>query len=205
MNLKHTFITSIAAAGLLFSSGQAYNVLAEDPSSFFQYKREHLKVSQIGQYDSGAGEGGTEILTYDENLNRAFVTNSAESALDILSFKNLESGEFQTIESSKRVYLNDFEIENVNDITSVASHPTKDIIALSVVSNPKTDPGYVVLLTKNGEYLTKVQVSALPDMVTFTPDGTKLLSANEGEPNDDYSVDPEGSISIIDLILTGSK
>lgn len=199
MNLKHTFITSIAAAGLLFSSGQAYNVLAEDPSSFFQYKGGHLKVSQIGQYDSGAGEGGTEILTYDENLNRAFVTNGAESALDILSFKNLESGEFQTIESSKRVYLNDFGIENVNDITSVASHPTKDIIALSVVSNPKTDPGYVVLLTKNGEYLTKVQVGALPDMVTFTPDGTKLLSANEGEPNDDYSVDPEGSISIIDL------
>ena len=199
LNLKHTFITSIAAAGLLFSSGQAYNVLAEDPSSFFQYKGGHLKVSQVGQYDSGAGEGGTEILAYDENLNRAFVTNGAESALDILSFKSLESGEFKTIESSKRVYLKDFGIENVNDITSVASHPTKDMIALSVVSNPKTDPGYVVLLTKDGEYLTKVQVGALPDMVTFTPDGTKLLSANEGEPNDDYSIDPEGTISIIDL------
>ena len=199
MNLKHTFITSIAAAGLLFSSGLAYNVLAEDPSSFFQYKGGHLNVSQVGQYDSGAGEGGTEILAYDENLNRAFVTNGAESALDILSFKGLESGEFQTIESSKRVFLKDFGIENVNDITSVASHPTKDMIALSVVSNPKTDPGYVVLLTKDGEYLTKVQVGALPDMVTFTPDGTKLLSANEGEPNDDYSIDPEGTISIIDL------
>ena len=70
---------------------------------------------------------------------------------------------------------------------------------MSVVSNPKTDPRYVVLLTKDGDYITEVQVGPLPDMVVFTPDGTKLLSANEGEPSDDYTVDPEGSISIIDL------
>jgi hypothetical protein len=36
-------------------------------------------------------------------------------------------------------------------------------------------------------------------MLTFTPDGTKVLVANEGEPNKDYSIDPEGSISVIDV------
>ena len=35
--------------------------------------------------------------------------------------------------------------------------------------------------------------------VTFTPDGSKVLVANEGEPSDDYSIDPEGSITIIDV------
>jgi uncharacterized repeat protein (TIGR01451 family) len=53
-----------------------------------------------------------------------------------------------------------------------------------------------------GEFLNSVTVGALPDMLTFTPDGTKVLVANEGEPNSygqANSVDPEGSVSIINL------
>jgi DNA-binding beta-propeller fold protein YncE len=36
-------------------------------------------------------------------------------------------------------------------------------------------------------------------MVTFSPDGKYIMSANEGEPSDDYSNDPNGSISIIEV------
>ena len=44
-----------------------------------------------------------------------------------------------------------------------------------------------------------MQVGALPDMLTFTPDGDYLLVANEGEPSGYGAghVDPEGSVSII--------
>jgi predicted extracellular nuclease/uncharacterized protein YjiK len=54
----------------------------------------------------------------------------------------------------------------------------------------------------DGTFLNSVAVGYLPDMLTFTPDGTKVLVANEGEPNS-YgqltSFDPEGSISVINL------
>ncbi len=73
------------------------------------------------------------------------------------------------------------------------------VVALSVEARTSTDDGAVVFLTTDGQFLARVKVGAVPDMVTFTPDGSKVLVANEGEPNADYSIDPEGSISIIDL------
>ena len=198
MKMRKKLITGITAAGILFGAGQPHNVFAEQ-SSLYQYKGEDLKVTQIGQYDSTVGIGGTEIMAYDETLKRAFVTNGVVAGIDILSFESLTSGEFTKVRALKRVFLADFGIENVSDITSVASHPTKDLVAVSVVSNPKTDPGYIVFLSKEGAYISHVQVGSLPDMVTFTPDGTKAIVANEGEPSDDYAVDPEGTISIIDV------
>ncbi len=63
----------------------------------------------------------------------------------------------------------------------------------------KTDIGKVVFLDTAGNFLNKVDAGALPDMITFTPDGKYVLVANEGEPNDTYTVDPEGSVTMIDL------
>lgn len=196
MNLKKSLVSGIAALGMLTAIAQPAS--AEQPP-FFQHQSQHLKATQIGQYNSLAGSGGTEIVTYDKQSKRAYVTNGAQDAIDILSLGHLTTGTYEQISSQKRVYLKDFGIKDVSDITSVAVHPTDNVVALSVVSNPKTDPGYVVFLTKDGEYIGKVQVGALPDMVVFTPDGKKVLTADEGEPNDDYTIDPEGSVSIIDI------
>jgi hypothetical protein len=44
-----------------------------------------------------------------------------------------------------------------------------------------------------------VLVGVQPSMAVFTPDGNHLVVANTGEANDDYSQDPEGSVSIISL------
>ena len=57
----------------------------------------------------------------------------------------------------------------------------------------------VVFKTSDYSVIGQAVVGALPDMVTFTPDGKYILSANEGEPSDDYSTDPMGTVSIISV------
>jgi hypothetical protein len=59
--------------------------------------------------------------------------------------------------------------------------------------------GEVVLLDRDLKVMATIPVGHGPDMLTFTPDGRTLLVANEAEPSTDGTVDPPGSISIIDL------
>lgn len=173
---------------------------AADLQVFGEDQGQALQVEQIGRYASGSGigEGGTEIVAYDSNTKRAFSVNGAARALDILDLNALKDGNGE-IPLLKRVPLESFGV-SASDVTSVAIHPEGDYIAVSVPSAVKTDPGHVVLLDTDGNKLASVKVGALPDMVTFTHDGTKILVANEGEPSDDYTVNPEGSVSIISVV-----
>ena len=65
-------------------------------------------------------------------------------------------------------------------------------------TNPQ-DSGKVVFFDKNGLFLKQVKVGMMPDMITFNNAGTKVFTANEGEPNDSYTLDPDGSVSIVDI------
>jgi DNA-binding beta-propeller fold protein YncE len=58
-------------------------------------------------------------------------------------------------------------------------------------------PGKVIFFDGAGKRVAEIETGFLPDMVTFTPDGKYVLTANEGEPTD--TMDPEGSVSIIDI------
>ncbi|HYG61279.1 MAG TPA: choice-of-anchor I family protein [Thermoanaerobaculia bacterium] len=86
----------------------------------------------------------------------------------------------------------------------VNSVATRDgIIAVAVEAVNRQAPGKVVFFDGAGRALSSVTVGAVPDMLTFTPDGSYLLVANEGEPLDYCAAglanDPEGSVSVIDL------
>ncbi|MBJ2127780.1 collagen-like protein [Alteromonas sp. IB21] len=93
----------------------------------------------------------------------------------------------------------------LGSVTSIAI--SGDLMAVAMPADVKTDNGYVLfyngLDSSAPAFLDSVEVGALPDMVTFTPDGGKVLVANEGEPSDDYTIDPEGSITVINILASG--
>ena len=132
------------------------------------------------------GAGTAEITAYDPDTQRLFVTNS--NSVEILDFSDPSN-----ISSIATVDVSGFG----DGVQSVAVN--NGIVAAAIAANPATDPGVVLFMDTDGGSQATVAVGALPDMLTFTPDGTKVLVANEGEPNDDYSIDPEGSIAVIDV------
>ena len=76
------------------------------------------------------------------------------------------------------------------------------LLAVAVQNSLKTDIGFVQFYDLTNPalplHLSTVNVGALPDMVKFSSDGKKLLVTNEAEPNTPYTLDPVGSISLID-------
>ncbi|WP_179320028.1 choice-of-anchor I family protein [Winogradskyella helgolandensis] len=132
------------------------------------------------------GAGSAEIVAHDPVSERLFVLNSIAQKLEIIDFSDINA--ISTISA--------IDLSTYGDPTSVAY--MNNIVALGISKGPLED-GVVVFCDIDGTILSTVIAGNLPDMVGFTPDGTKLLVANEGQPNDDYSVDPEGSISVIDV------
>lgn len=143
----------------------------------------------LGTHASGIFDGSAaEIVAHDPAAQRLYVTNAARRRVDVLDIRNPAA-------PAGVGFL---------DVSDHGEGPTSvdvrgGLVAVAVPAPEKTRPGRVVLFDAGGRRLASVEVGALPDMLTFTPDGRKVLVANEGEPARDCSADPEGSVSIIDV------
>jgi hypothetical protein len=147
-----------------------------------------IQLNYIGSFDpSGTNNSSTEIVVHDPATQRLFTISSLTDVFDIIDF---------SIPTTPSV-IKTVNMAPYGGITSIAVK-NGIIAAASPNANPQQN-GSVVFFDINGNFLKQVTVGALPDMVTFTPDGTKIVTANEGEPNDAYTIDPEGTISIIDI------
>ena len=152
----------------------------EDASSFTE-----ISSLQIG------GEGAAEITAYDPSTKKLFVvTNSgAFSQIDIVDLSN----------PAVPAPIGSIDITPYGGgVNSVSVSNGK--LAAAVEGFAKTDAGKIIIFkTSDNSLVKEVIVGALPDMVTYSPDGKYILSANEGEPNDAYTIDPVGTVSIISV------
>ncbi len=152
-----------------------------------------LALNPIGTYKTGVfDEGAAEIVTHDPVDQKLYITNADENSIRILSITDPTS---PTLIST--INLSSYGA----GVNSADFEPTAGLLAVAVEADPKTAPGTVVTFDRAGNQVNTYPVGALPDMLTFTPDGKYILVANEGEPDTEVTppVDPEGSVSVIDV------
>lgn len=147
-----------------------------------------IKLNYVGSFDpSGANTSTCEIVVHDPQTQRLFTTSANTGKLDIINFTN----------PLVPTVVTSVNMAQYGGITSVAVR--NGVVAVASPNANEQLAGSVVFLDTNGVFLKQVTVGVLPDMITFSPDGTKVLTANEGQPNSTYTLDPEGSVSIIDI------
>lgn len=152
----------------------------EDPSSF----------TEISTIDIGEA-GAAEISAYDPQTRKLFTVTNAGSVttIDVVDLTNPASP----------VRTGFIDISPFGGgVNSVSVSEGR--LAAAVEANPKTGPGKVVIFkTSDHSVVRQITVGAMPDMITYTYDGKYILTANEGEPETDYSADPAGTVSIISV------
>ncbi len=189
--------TSSSSSSSSSTSSSSSSSSSSSTSSSSGAAANSVSLSYLGRYSTGQfDESAAEIPVFDPESQRAFVVNAQSGTVDVL---DMSVADTPVIVGS--INANDIAAGAV--VNSVAIHD--GIIALAIEAAVKTDSGFVGFY-RAGDLgkISHIGVGALPDMLTFTPDGKFVLVANEGEPSDDYSVDPEGSISIInatDLVV----
>jgi hypothetical protein len=159
-----------------------------------------IALSFLGRYETGQfGESAAEIVDYDPATESAFVVNAQSGRVDVLDASSPSTPTLVTsldvaADVAAALSLSASDLGAANSV-SVSGNT----LAVAIEADIQQENGYIAFYQTDGTFLSAVEAGALPDMVTFSPDGNTVIAANEGEPNGDYSVDPEGSMTVVDV------
>lgn len=175
-----------AAIALPFTATLATGEIAYPPSD----KASFQAIGSISEQAPGTPLNGAEIPAFDPASKRGFL--ATPNGIEVIDLTD----------PSAPAYIGNISLlaaAGSNDISSVAVK--NGLLVAGVISSPKTTPGSLVILeASTGTILETVTVGSVPDDVKFTPDGNRILVANEAEtavnPVDDTT---PGSVSIIDI------
>ena len=165
--------------------------------SFFSYlysDHEERKTQLLSTYETGLfDEGAAEITVFDPASGHILFVNAYQNSVTALDL--FEDG---TVSFAFEVSVE----AQVPGGTANCLAVHDGLVAVAVEDGVFGAPGKVAFYSAfDGSVVgVPVEVGVMPDNVQFSPDGSKVITADEGEPNDDYTEDPLGSISIIDIV-----
>nr|WP_229648544.1 choice-of-anchor I family protein [Vibrio splendidus]MCC4877754.1 choice-of-anchor I family protein [Vibrio splendidus] len=155
-------------------------------------------ISLVGRAiaDAPFDTSAAEIVSYDSCTDKLYVVNAQAQKVDVLSMNSAsEPTSSGSIDLQSAAAASGVDIGAAN---SVSTH--QGLVAVAIENADKQRNGIIALYRSDTlELITTYTAGALPDMVSFSKDGRYIASANEGEPNADYSIDPEGSVTLVDL------
>lgn len=183
------FVVSLESpSGMIITGNPTATIYIIDNDGTAPVPTQQIKLNYVASFDpSGASTSTCEIVVHDPVSQRLFTTSAVAGFLDIINFSN----------PAVPSVITSINMNAYGGVTSVAVK--NGIVAVASPNADGTQNGSVVFFDTNGVFLKQVTVGNLPDMITFSPDATKVMTANEGQPNANYSIDPEGSVSIIDI------
>ncbi|OLF78198.1 alkaline phosphatase [Pseudoalteromonas haloplanktis] len=172
-----------------------------------------LNINLIGRavLNAQSPEGAAEIVAYQASKKWIYAINSSgdEAVVNIIPADTFDTAALvkdnegivtaTNLASAITLSLNE---NTPGDANSIAIDANNQLLAVAMAATNVGEAGQIAFYNIGGDtpvFIKNVTVDALPDMVTFSHDGAKVVVANEGEPNGDYSIDPEGTISIIDI------
>ena len=158
-----------------------------------------LELSVVDTYVSGNefDTASAEIVSYDKCSDKLYVVNAEDATVDVLSLAQTTSAPAKhgTIDLSAAATAAGIEIGAANSVSA-----KQGLVAVAIEADTKQDNGLIALYRSDTLALIGTYTAgALPDMVTLSEDARYILTANEGEPSGDYTNDPEGSVTIVDL------
>jgi DNA-binding beta-propeller fold protein YncE len=146
---------------------------------------------------AGPLTGATRTLTYSHDASNGFLSEIFDAATNTIWVAGVVG--VDVLNAGTGALVQHIDTSGFGSVNSVA---IKNGVAAFAIENKtdRTQNGTVQFYnTATRANTGSVAVGALPDMLTFTPDGGKLLVANEATPTTYGGFDPAGSVSIIDM------
>ena len=147
-------------------------------------------VAIDGVLDLATLVANAEITAYNGISGYAYTVGGASGAIVVSDLHN---------PSAATIVAKATPLDNSETLQSAAVFGK--LLAVAVEETGLSGTGFVQFYDLSDPalpvHISTVSVGALPDMVKFSGDGSKLLVTNEGEPDSLYTIDPEGSISVI--------